>query len=153
MPYSDGVTAPAEVLDVVDAALDRLVQGGLPQAERAALVATVRASLARSTVDPGRAAIPFLQAMAELVIDIEELAANGASSRAMIHRVRSQARRVGLDPIDQAGEPSAMDRRRHRSLAGPIGEGAPVLVVRPGYVWHSRTGEVVVAKAVVQDRS
>ena len=146
------MTAPAGTVNVVDAALARLVQEGLPEAERAALVATVRASLTRSTVD-ARAAIPFVQAMAELVIDVEELAANGASSRAVIHRVRSQARRVGLDPIDHAGEPSAMDRRRHRSVGGPIGEGAPVLVVRPGYVWHSQTGEVVVAKAVVQDRS
>jgi hypothetical protein len=147
------VTAPADAFDDVDAALARLVLEGLPRAERAALVARVRASLSRSTVDRARAAIPFVQAMAELVIDVEELAANGASSRAVIHRVRSQARRVGLDPIDEAGESSAMDRRRHRSVGAPIGEGEPVLVVRPGYVWHSQTGEVVVAKAVVQDRS
>ena len=98
------------------------------------------------------AAIPFVRAMAELVIDVEELAANGASSRAVIHRLRSQARRLGLDPIDYAGEPSAMDRRVHRSVGEPIGDGTPVVVVRPGYVWHSPTGEVVVAKAVVQDR-
>jgi hypothetical protein len=95
----------------------------------------------------------LVQAMVDLVIDVEELAANGASSRALIHRVRAQARRVGLDPIDGAGEPSEMDRYRHRPVGAPIGDGAPVVVVRPGYIWRSGQDSVLVAKAVVQDRS
>jgi len=97
--------------------------------------------------------LQLVHAMAELVIDVEELAANGASTRALIHRVRAQARRVGLDPIDQVGEPSEMDRHRHRSVGAPIGDGTPVVVVRPGYVWRSDAGNVLVAKAVVQDRA
>lgn len=146
--YSGVVTLAHDV----DAALARLTESGLSDRERASLVEAIRASLTQSTSEGSRSAIPFVQAMAQLMIEVEELAANGASGRAVIHHVRAQARRVGLDPIDRAGELSAMDRRRHNSVGTPIGDGTPVVVVRPGYVWHSQTGSVVVAKAVVQDR-
>jgi hypothetical protein len=134
---------PAEV------ALTRLQAGDLSDGERAALVETVRTTLRRSTSEGARVA----RAMTELVIEIEELAANGASSRAVIHRVRAQARRAGLDPIEGTGSSSTMDRHRHRSVGAPIGDGTPVVVVRPGYAWRSPVGAVVVEKAVVQDRS
>jgi hypothetical protein len=136
----------------VDAALARLSEGGLSDRERASLVQTVRAGLDQSTSEHSRAAIPFVRALAQLVIDVEELAANGASSRAVIHHVRSLARRMGLDPIEQAGKPSAMDRHRHHSVGKTIGDGTPVMVLRPGYVWQAQTGPVVIAKAVVQNR-
>ncbi len=161
--HTEPLARPASVA-VAEAALVRLLAGDLSDGERTALVETVRAVLGVSTSDRVRATgragwagsrevLPFVRAMAELVIDVEELAANGASSRAVIHRVRAQARQVGLDPIDRTGERSAMDRSRHRSVGAAIGDGTPVVVVRPGYVWRSRTGTVVVAKAVVQDRS
>jgi hypothetical protein len=58
-----------------------------------------------------------------------------------------------LRPIERAGETARFDRARHTSVGGRIADGAPVLVLRPGYVWHRPDGEILVARAIVQDRS
>jgi hypothetical protein len=132
-------------------ALDRLAQGGLTAAQRSRLAAVVRDGLGGGT-EP-HATIPMVRALAELAIEVEELTVNQASSRAMIHRVRAQVQRVGLEPIDAAGEQSTLDRARHEPVGRPIEDGAPVIVVRPGYVWKAPTGDVLIARAVVRDGS
>jgi hypothetical protein len=99
-----------------------------------------------------RATIPLLRALADLAIEVEELTTNGASARAMIHRVRAQVKRVGLEPIEGAGERATLDRTRHEPIGDPIDDGTPVVVVRPGYIWNSPHGDVLIARAVVQDR-
>jgi hypothetical protein len=92
-----------------------------------------------------------VRSLAELASEVEELSVNEASTRAMVHRVRSRVRLSGLEPVERAGETVAFDRRRHESNGPPIADGAPVLVVRPGYVWKSPDEEVLVARAVVQE--
>jgi hypothetical protein len=137
-----------------DQAVARLARGGLSADQRAALATIVQAALSPPGAADNRAAtMPLLRALAELAIEVEELTVNGASAEAMIHRVRARARRVGLEPIDAAGEQSTLDRSRHEPIGRPIADDQPVVVVRPGYVWKAPTGDVLIARAVVRDRS
>jgi hypothetical protein len=131
-------------------ALGLLAAGGLSADRRAALAAIVRESMSSKS---DQAAISFVGALAELAIEVEELAVNQASAKALVHRVRACARRHGLEPIEQAGEQSTLDRTRHEPVGRAIDDGTPVVVVRPGYVWKSSGGDVLIARAVVQDRS
>jgi hypothetical protein len=62
-------------------------------------------------------------------------------------------KRTGLEPIGRAGEGTTFDRRRHRPIGRPIDDATSVVVVRPGYVWKAANEDVLIAKAVVQDRS
>ena len=103
----------------------------------------------------GRRAVelPLVRAIAELAIEVEELTANQASSRAMIHRVRARVKGLGLEPINEPGERTTLDRSRHDPIGRPIDDGTTVVVVRPGYVWKAPTGDVLIVRAVVQDRS
>jgi hypothetical protein len=96
-----------------------------------------------------QAGIDAIRALAELAIEVEELATNQASTRAMIHRVRAQAVRAGLEPIARAGDETTFDAQRHTPLGAAIRVGTKVVVVRPGYVWRTPTEEVLIAKAVV----
>lgn len=98
-----------------------------------------------------QALLDGVRALAELASEVEELTVNQASSRAMVHRVRSRVKLAGLEPIEKAGDSVAFDRRRHQPIGRPIAEGAPVTVVRPGYVWRSPVEEVLVTRAVVQE--
>jgi hypothetical protein len=122
-----------------------------------ALVDSVRRAL-DTAVDPRETAaqqrqslLDGVRALAELASEVEELACNDASARAIVHRVRSRVRLSGLEPIERAGDQVAFDRRRHEPIGAPIAAGAPVTVVRPGYTWKSPDEEVLVAKAVVQE--
>jgi hypothetical protein len=98
-----------------------------------------------------QAVLDGVRMVAELASEVEELAVSQASTRAMIHRVRSRVRLVGLEPLERAGESVVFDRSRHRPIDGSIADGAPVLVVRPGYAWMSGQEQVVVARPVVQE--
>jgi hypothetical protein len=97
------------------------------------------------------AVLDGVRMVAELASEVEELATSQASTRAMIHRVRSRVRLAGLEPLERAGESVVFDRSRHRPIDGAIADGMPVLVVRPGYAWTSGHEQVVVARPVVQE--
>ncbi len=137
-------------------AFELMVQGRLPTARRAELVTMVRDALARRA-DPeeeGRRhqrEIDAIRDLAELATEVEELTANEAEPDVMIHRVRARVRRSGLEPIDRAGEETRFDRTRHKPISGSISDGAPVIVVRPGYVWRGGTGDVLIGRAVVEE--
>jgi hypothetical protein len=92
-----------------------------------------------------------LRSLAALASEVEELTINQASSRAMIHRVRSRVRLSGLEPIERAGDRVAFDRRRHEPIGAPIADGTSVVVVRPGYMWKSAHEDVLVVRAAVQE--
>jgi hypothetical protein len=94
-----------------------------------------------------------VRALAEMAIEVEELVANEASGRAVVHTVRALTKLAELRPIERAGQTTRFDRARHTSVGGRIPDGAPVLVLRPGYTWNSPDGEILIARAVVQDRS
>jgi molecular chaperone GrpE (heat shock protein) len=91
-----------------------------------------------------------VRALAELAMEVEELATNEASAKAIIHRVRARTKLAALEPIGGAGEATTFDRRRHESVGRSVTDGSAVVVVRPGYIWK---GEVLLARAVVQDRT
>ena len=139
------------------AALDAILAGGLPPDVRASYLQTVRDALGRPAVDQeeaGRrrqAKIDSLRALAELAIEVEELVANEASGATLVQRVRGRVRRSGLEPVDRAGQETTFDRRRHKPIGGGIRDGASVAVVRPGYIWKSDEGDVVLCKPVVEE--
>jgi hypothetical protein len=135
-------------------ALEKLTDGGLSARRRAELVEVVRGALSNPPDETDhRGQIQLVKALAELAIEVEELAFNQASARAVIHRVRARMKRLSLEPIDATGDQSTLDRTRHEPIGRPISDGTPVVVVRPGYVWKAPTGDVLVARAVVRDRT
>lgn len=97
-----------------------------------------------------QATVDGLRGLAELAAEVEELVAGGASGEAIVARVRGRARRSGLEPVDHAGARASFDRARHTPIEGGIADAAPVTVVRPGYVWKSPDGEVLISRAVVE---
>jgi hypothetical protein len=138
-------------------ALDALLVGGLPPDVRTSYAGIVRDALAGRAVDieeAGRrrqARIDSLRALAELAIEVEELVANEASGRTLVQRVRSRVKRAALEPVERAGEETAYDRKRHKPIGGSIADGATVVVVRPGYLWRSDDGDVVISRPVVEE--
>jgi hypothetical protein len=142
--------------DPVDA-LESLLAGGLPADVRASYAGLVRDVLRAGAVNPeeaGRrrqARIDSLRALAELAMEVEELVANEASPRTLVQRVRSRVKRSALEPIGQAGEETTYDRKQHKPIGGSIADGAPVMVVRPGYVWKSDDGDVLISRPVVEE--
>jgi hypothetical protein len=98
-----------------------------------------------------QAVLDGIRALAELASEVEELAVNEASVRAMVHRVRSRVLLSGLEPIERAGERVAFDRASHQSIGPPIADGAAVVVIKPGYRWKSGDEDVLVARASVQE--
>jgi hypothetical protein len=142
-------------------AFDALLAGGLPADVRATYVDLVRDALRRPAAPAGldaeeagrrrQAKIDSLRALAELASEVEELVANEASGRTLVQRVRSRLKRSALEPIDRAGEETTYDRKRHKPIGGTIADGAPVVVVRPGYVWKSDEGDVVLSRPVVEE--
>lgn len=98
-----------------------------------------------------QAVLDGVRALAELASEVEELTVNEASTRAMIHRVRSRVKLTGLEPIERAGDGAVFDRRRHEPIGPSIDDGAPVIVVRPGYRWKTTHEDVLVSRAAVQE--
>jgi hypothetical protein len=135
----------SELVEIVRAALpgagDVAATGESPRADRVAM-----ARLEQREKDAVRA-------LAEMAIEVEELAANEASGRAIVHTVRALTKLAELRPIERAGETTRFDRTRHTSVGATIADGAPVFVLRPGYIWSRPDGETLIARAVVQDRS
>jgi hypothetical protein len=135
-------------------ALEQLANGQMASTRRRTLADIVRAALTGSS----SAVVSRLEqkekdavrALAELAMEVEELATNEASAKAMIHRVRARTKLAALEPIGRAGEVTTFDRKRHESVGRSVHDGSTVVVVRPGYLWK---GELLLAKAVVQDRS
>jgi hypothetical protein len=137
-------------------ALDHLVRAA-GNRTKTAYVDVVRQALTEPTdgreveARQRQAVLDGIRALAELASEIEELTANEASARALIHRVRGRVKLSGLEPIERAGETVAFDRRRHEPIGPPIADGARVVVVRPGYAWKTADENVLVARAVVHD--
>ncbi len=138
-------------------ALERLLSARLSAIEKQALADIVRAALHAPSGDgveaarQRQAAIDAVRPLAEIAIEVEELTAKQATPDTLIHRLRARVNRSGLEPIDQAGAETTFDRKRHRSIGGSIRDGAPVYVVRPGYVWKAAEEDVLIAKAVVEE--
>jgi hypothetical protein len=141
-----------------DEAFERIVTGNLAPFDMQELVEVVRSALVGGPAhrdgeadQPQQLDLEAARALAEMAIEIEELAAKQASARAMIHRVRARMRRMRLEPIDQAGDEVPFDRQRHQTIGPEIRDGAPVVVVRPGYMWRTPEKDLLIERPVVQD--
>jgi hypothetical protein len=135
-------------------ALELLAGTGVRPAQRRELADLVRAALGddqEQTARQRRTEIDARRALAELASEVEELVVNEASAEALIHRVRARVARSNLEPVARAGEDLVFDRTRHRPIGGGIRDGSPVVVVRPGYVWRSPGGDVLVAEVLVEE--
>jgi hypothetical protein len=138
-------------------ALDLLVGGGMSAARKADCLALLRSALAdhggdrEAAARQRQSAIDSVRALADLASDVEELTANEVGPDVMIRKVRWRVDRYGLEPIGRAGVEASFDPRRHRPIGPSIRDGAPVIVVRPGYMWRSPSEEVLLEKAVVEE--
>ncbi len=149
----------AELVEILRAALGSRSAPDRSATDRSApeRSATDRRATDRSAPDRGQRELEqrekdVIAVLVDLAVEVEELATNQASTRALVHTVRNRIRSAMLEPVERAGETTHFDRSRHQSVGGPIVDGAPVVVVRPGYIWNGPHGKVLVARAVVQDR-
>lgn len=130
--------------------------GGLGRAEIVELVEIVRTTVKtdddrESAARLRQAELDGLRSLGELAGEVEELVANEVEPGILVRRVRARLKRSGLEPIDRAGEETAFDRKVHTPIAGTIRDGAPVTVVRPGYVWTGDGISLLIGKAVVEE--
>jgi hypothetical protein len=142
-------------------ALQLLAKNGLAAARKTEFLAIVAAALAsppdssstdlESAARRRQAQIDARRALAELASDVEELLANEVTPEVMVRQVRARAKRSDLEPIERAGAETTFDRSRHEPVGPAIRDGAPVIVVRPGYVWKAPSEDVLIRKAVVEE--
>jgi hypothetical protein len=139
--------SPAEALDLIARRRPNLAE----------LVAIARGGLGGEPVDREEAArrrqagIDAARALAELAAEVEELTVNEVDAPVLIRQVRAWVKRSGLEPVDRAGEETTFDRKRHTPISGSIRDGAPVVVVRPGYVWKAPNEDLLVVRPVVEE--
>ncbi len=155
-------------------ALDRLLPARL-SARKAELAEIVRAALkerdglearvrgAYQGAREARAAqerqitIDAVRALAEVAMEVEELAAAGADNGVtvgvtvgvIVERVRALAAESGLVPIGRAGEQTVFDPRAHTPIGGLPAAGSRVSIIRPGYTWRAGDRDVLIGKAHV----
>jgi hypothetical protein len=135
-------------------AVDLLAEAGLRAPRRKELADLIRTALGdeqERAVRRRHADIASARALAELAGEVEELVANESSAKTLIQRVRARVARSNLEAVANAGEEVPFDRSRHKPIGGGIRDGATVLVVRPGYVWRSASGDVLVAEVLVEE--
>lgn len=96
-----------------------------------------------------QAKINVARAVAELAIDIEEFAHNGADPQEIIERVRSSAAMRDLTPIEVAGKDSHFDPAIHKLQFGDPKPGRPVFVMKPGYSYRYDDEVIVIEQALV----
>jgi hypothetical protein len=148
-------------------ALERLVAERLTATGRAELAEEVRAALAERDaleqraqgayreVGQVRAAlerqlrVDAARALAEVAMEVEELAAAGADARIAVMRVRALVAGFGLVPIGRAGETVVFDPAHHSPIGASVTAGSAVLIVRPGYTWRAGDQDVLLARAQI----
>jgi len=96
-----------------------------------------------------QARIGVARAAAELAIEVEEIAHNGADGEQIVKRVRNALAHKDLTPIGAAGEDTVFDPARHRIEAGEPKRGTPVFILRPGYLWRYGNEVMIIEHALV----
>lgn len=96
-----------------------------------------------------QAKINVVRAVAELAIEVEEIAHNGADSEQIVKRMRNAAALRDLTPIGNAGEDTRFDPAMHKLQFGNPKPGIPVFVMKPGYTWRYGDEVAVVEYALV----
>ena len=93
--------------------------------------------------------IDTVRALADVVSEVEELAAAGADSLVTAERVRALAQSFGLAPIGRAGEQTTFEPAWHTPIGARPPDGSRVAVIRPGYTWPTGDEVVLIHKAHV----
>jgi hypothetical protein len=97
-----------------------------------------------------QARIDAMSTVAELAAEVEELTAKRASAEVLLEHTRALTGDRGLEAIGRAGETSPYDETRHDPVGDVPAEGEPVVVIRPGYLWHAPGEAVLISRAVVK---
>ena len=97
-----------------------------------------------------QARIDAMSTVAELAAEVEELTATRASAEVRLEHTRALTGDRGLEAIGRAGELSPYDETRHDPVGDVPNEGEPVIVIRPGYLWHAPGEAVLISRAVVK---
>lgn len=150
-----------------EAALDKLVTERLTAMGRAELAELVRVALAERDELETRARgsyqdaaqtrsaterqlrVDAARALAEVAMEVEELAEAGVSAAVTVERIRALAAGFGLVPIGRAGERTPFDPALHAPIGGSVPPGSVVSVIRPGYTWQAPDQDVLIAKAQI----
>lgn len=96
-----------------------------------------------------QAKINAVRPVAELAIDVEEFAHNGADSEQIVKRVRSTAALRDLTPIEVAGKDTHFDSAIHKLQFGDPKPGTKVFVLKPGYSFRYGNEVIVIEHALV----
>ena len=127
-------------------------RAGLAQ-ERDVLAERVRANYREAAgvraAQDRQARIDAARALAEVAMEVEELAAAGVAGTVTVERVRAMVSGFGLAPIGRAGEVAGFDATRHTPIGEPVPAGSAVRVIRPGYSWHTGDQDVLLARAQI----
>jgi len=164
--YRWRVGIPADFLSP-DAALEKLATERLSALGRAELVEVIRSALVERdaleerargayreavhlrTAHERQARIDAARALAEVAMEVEELAAAGADARVAVERIRALVAGFGLVPIGRAGQHTRFDSAAHTPIGVGVPVGSDVLIIRPGYTWHAGDQDVLLARAQV----
>ncbi|WP_433496829.1 hypothetical protein ACQP1K_17750 [Sphaerimonospora sp. CA-214678] len=92
--------------------------------------------------------IDVIRALADLAAEVEELSAAKAAPEIVVERVRGLVATRSLRPIGRANSEANFDPQLHEPIYGTPEPGAPVLVIRPGYVWD----ELMLQRALVDPK-
>jgi hypothetical protein len=148
-------------------ALERLVTERLPALARAELAEGIREALAERDALEERARgayrdaattraayerqlrVDAARALADVAMEVEELAAAGADGRVAVERIRALVAGFGLQPIGRAGERTLFDAARHTPIGVAVPAGSAVLIIRPGYSWQAGDQDVLLARAQI----
>ena len=165
--WSSASIPPPTLVLTPTQALESLVTGRVPAVIKPDLVELVRRALdERDALEArlragyqgtreARAAlerqirIDAARAVAEVAMEVEELAAAGADATVTVERIRGLAKAFELEPIGRAGEEVAFRPATHSAIGGYPPNGSMVVVIRPGYSWRTGDDDVLVAKAQV----
>jgi hypothetical protein len=93
--------------------------------------------------------IESVRALADVVAEVEELAAAGVAADITLERVRALARASGLDAIGRVGEMTAFAPAWHAPIGSRPSDDSRVTVIRPGYTWRTGAEVVLIHKAQV----
>jgi hypothetical protein len=96
-----------------------------------------------------QARIDAMAAVAELAAEVEELTAKRAPSDVLLEHTRALTGGSGLEAIGRAGEATSYNESHHDPVGDFPNDGDPVIVIRPGYLWHAPGEAVLISKALV----
>jgi hypothetical protein len=145
------ISAAERRIGDLEAELARLATQAPQQAEPAEQTAHDQYDRAerRRAARERQARIDAMSTVAELAAEVEELTAKRATAEVLLEHTRALTGDRGLEAIGRAGELSPYDAKRHDPVGDVPDEGEPVIVIRPGYLWHAPGEAVLISRAVV----